>query len=369
MPGSLGRHDTIMHVPAHMNLIERLSTFFDITVYTYIKPDRDSREFKLGGATVKYIPVNYDEHVVKKIYHFLRAFYHDHRVKPFDLIHGFGGLPCGFVAVIVGKLFARPNVVSLRGGESASLPEINYGDMRKQPLRMLTLWTCDSARTLTTLTRFQFDSMKTYGLKRNDVEIIPFGVNAEFFIGSDIRKDLNPPFRFIHVGYLNEVKDQTTLLRAFQRISEETDCTLTIIGEDYLHGQLKDLAEDLGIADNVQFLGYVPQADLRAYYASAHVMLHTSLHEGQGVVVVEAAANKVVICGTCTGLIYDLKDSCAIAVGSGDSSALATKVISLLKNPVYYYTLQQNAYAWSQQHSLNWTVERFEELYERLVRT
>jgi glycosyltransferase involved in cell wall biosynthesis len=81
------------------------------------------------------------------------------------------------------------------------------------------------------------------------------------------------------------------LLRALVRFPE---VNLAVIGTGVSERRLRRLAETLGISARTHFLGRVADADLRAWYAAADVVvMPTAAYEGFGLVTVEALA-----CGT-----------------------------------------------------------------------
>lgn len=356
-----------MHVPAIVSLVSRLSQHFDVTVYSFVKPDGDDRSFSCGNAQVKFIRAHFDDSAPKKVFQFIKSFREDHKKQKFDLLHGFWGLPCGWIVVMLGKLFRLPSLVSLQGSESAYLPALHYGDMVSQPKRSLTLWTCENATALALLTRFQLQSLQRFGLKRTNSNIIPHGPEKNFYV-ERTAKAISSPVNFIHVGFANQVKDQEPLLKTFQRINEKIDSQLRIFGGGDLEDNLKNTVQLMGIADKVSFFGYLPHNQLPEQYKWADIMLHTSLYEGQGVAIAEAAASKVLIAGTDVGLISDMGNDATTSVAVGDYVSLADKVLQLLNNQEEFTKLTTNAYQWASTHNADWTAAQHRLLYERLIK-
>ncbi len=104
------------------------------------------------------------------------------------------------------------------------------------------------------------------------------------------------------VGRLHPDKDQATLIRGFALALPQlpADSLLTIIGEGRLEAELKLLANELGVAASVRFLGRIPEA--RRYFKAFDVFALTSDHEPFGMVLLEAmAAGVPVICSNCGG--------------------------------------------------------------------
>jgi len=60
---------------------------------------------------------------------------------------------------------------------------------------------------------------------------------------------------------------------------------------------LRKVAAEVGLQDNIRWLGYIPQQELFALYQSMHCLLFPSLHDSSGNIVLEAQANGLpVVC-------------------------------------------------------------------------
>lgn len=105
-----------------------------------------------------------------------------------------------------------------------------------------------------------------------------------------------------NVGRLHPDKDQATLIRGFAKALPQLPAgsLLAIMGSGRLEQPLKRLAEDLGVAKRVRFLGQVLQG--RRYFKAFNVFVLTSDHEPFGMVLLEAMAAEVpLICSDCGG--------------------------------------------------------------------
>jgi glycosyltransferase involved in cell wall biosynthesis len=353
-------------VPSIAGLIRRLSEAFDIMVYLPVKSDGYSEPFRCGNARVRYIGARHDDGAAGIVARLLLAFRRDHRERRFSLVHGFWALPGGLAAVAAAAVSGIPSIVSILGGEAADIHAVGYGNMSGKMPREATLWTCRRAAALVALTRFQVNLLGKYGFTRSEgVHVIPFGAEPPFF-GRAAVKPPPPPYNLLHVANINLVKDQGTLLRALKRLSRDIDCRLRIVGKDTLGGSIERLARELGIADRVTFTGFVPHEDLPAHYDWAHVLVHSSLYEGEGVVFAEASAAQVPICGTGVGLLADLGDSMGLVSDPGDDRGLAEAVRSVLSDGRRRENLLAAAGAWSAGHDALWTASRYARLYGEL---
>ncbi|MCP5424776.1 MAG: glycosyltransferase [Gammaproteobacteria bacterium] len=104
-----------------------------------------------------------------------------------------------------------------------------------------------------------------------------------------------PPV-ILGVGELCARKDFATLLRAFAHLRGQRPCRLIILGEGRQRDKLLKLAEELGVAQDVELPGFV--ANPFRYMAQASVFALSSTCEGSAVVMVEALATGLPVVST-----------------------------------------------------------------------
>jgi glycosyltransferase involved in cell wall biosynthesis len=92
-------------------------------------------------------------------------------------------------------------------------------------------------------------------------------------------------------GRLTDAKDYHTMIKSFKQIHDKIGAKLIILGEGKQRKKIEKLAETLGIASDVDIVGFVENP--YAYMRKADLFLLTSQWEGFGNVLVEAMA-----CGT-----------------------------------------------------------------------
>lgn len=365
MPGGVAQPDKGLHIPSLYHLIAKLSHCFEITVYSLTTPAHQPTQSLCGEAVVKYIPSNFNDHGSIKLWNFLNTVAQDHLKRRFHILHGMLGLPSELATILLGKIFRIPTVLSFLGGETANVPHLRYGNLRGRPSTSLTLWIAQQANCLTLQSQYQLSLLQQHKLERTDIEIIPHGIETSLF--KPMPKPSAPPFNFISVANIHKLKDHTTLLKALAIVSKHFDCRLRMIGIDYLNGKIQELANDLGICDKVEFLGHVHYEEMPQHFQWAHIILHTSLYEGGSVAVTEAAASGVVIVGTKVGLLSDFSEDKAITIDIGDYQGLAEKIIELLHDEKQYLKLQKNSLGWAMEHDINWTVQRYATIYNKLL--
>lgn len=125
------------------------------------------------------------------------------------------------------------------------------------------------------------------------------------------------------VGNFTPKKDQATLLRAFARFrGQYPDARLVVIGTGPLEGQLRALADELGIGHAVLFTGI--RDDVPDLLPAFDLFVLSSLHEGLSIALVEALAAGLPIVATRVGGIPEVitHERCGLLVAPADEQAL-----------------------------------------------
>ncbi|WP_426247812.1 glycosyltransferase [Pseudomonas sp. TWR3-1-1] len=126
-----------------------------------------------------------------------------------------------------------------------------------------------------------------------------------------------------NVGRLHPDKDQATLIQGFAKALAHlpADSRLVIMGKGRLEQDLKELAKELGVAEQVKFLGQVP--DARRYFRAFDVFALSSDHEPFGMVLLEAMAAGVPLLATACGGAKEVVEGVGILFPLGDADHLA----------------------------------------------
>lgn len=144
------------------------------------------------------------------------------------------------------------------------------------------------------------------------------------------------PLEFLAVGRLMPQKDHATMLRALALL-DRTDWRLRIAGQGPLQAELEQQCNALGIADRVEFLGFVDDPTrLAALYGEADMLLHSARWEGFCGTVIEALGSGCQVVATqCTanldGLMRRAGQQPLVPVG--DAAAFARAIERTIDAP------------------------------------
>ena len=205
----------------------------------------------------------------------------------FDIIDSHWLYPDGVAAVMLGRMLNRPVVMTARGNDVSLMPQYALP-------RAMILWAAKHSNAIVTVCRALKDSLLELGVPDEKVVVLRNGVDLVRFRPLDrkqARADLQLRGRtLVSVGLLIERKAHDITIEALSKLP---DTSLMIIGEGPEEDNLRRLAQRLGVAERVRFVGGVDQDQLAKYYSAADAMVLSSSREGWANVLLESMA-----CGT-----------------------------------------------------------------------
>lgn len=186
------------------------------------------------------------------------------------------------------------------------------------------------------------DLVELLGVPRAKISVIPLGVDPAFRRVTDPARLAEVERRYglahplvLAVGTLEPRKNYARLIAAFAEASRAPGgpAMLAIVGGDgWLTEGIYSAVEKHGIADQVRFLGYVPDADLPALYSLADVVAVPSLYEGFGIPVLEAMACGAAVLASTGGSLPEVAGDAAVLVPPTDTEALTDGLIRLIRD-------------------------------------
>lgn len=206
----------------------------------------------------------------------------------FDLIDAHYYYPDGVAATLIGKALNKPVVITARG------TDINLIPRYAKPRRLILQAAHDAAASITVCAALK-DAIVGLGATAEKITVLRNGVDLELFRPEDRAQArtafaMQGQFALASVGHLIERKGHHLVIEALPQLP---DAALYIAGAGEEEPRLRALAQRLGVAGRVHFLGAMPQARLRTLYNAADALVLASSREGWANVLLEAMA-----CGT-----------------------------------------------------------------------
>lgn len=202
-----------------------------------------------------------------------------------------------------------------------------------------------------------------FKIPEENVTIIRIGMNHKLYKPNVSGKSPYP--HVVYVGRIKQYKNVDHLIEAMKMVVNEFEkrsepmsgspdsVKLTIAGKGG-YGELRALANKLGLSKHQEFLGQISETEKVRLLQGAWVYVTASRREGWGIAAMEANA-----CGT-PAIAYDvlgIRDSVmngetGFLVPYGNIKKLAELIIKILTNDGLRKRLSENAHKWSM--NFNW---------------
>ena len=288
----------------------------------------------------------------------------------YDVINAHFAIPSGLVGVILSKIFGIPHVLTIIGGDiydpsKKSSPHKTFilnkivKIVMKRSDKIIAISSDIKRRVL----NYYDDKMK--------IEIIHLGLIKPSFNKVD-RKNLalsDKDFLIISIGRIIKRKGLQYLLYAIQKL-EDKRLKLLIIGEGPEKDTLKMLSKKLGLEGQVKFLGFVGEEKKYQYLSVSDLFVLPSLHEGFGIVFLEAMYCGLPIITTNNGGQTDfLKDGeNGFLVPVKDSDNLAERIQQLYDNQELRQKMSENNLKKINDYYIESTAERYGEIFKIVIK-
>jgi glycosyltransferase involved in cell wall biosynthesis len=362
IPGGVDRSGRDRVVPMFLWLIERIARRHELHVFV-LDYYHDPITYPLLGAVVHDLgrttgPPGMRRWIIERK---LEAAVREH--GPFDVLHGYWGVPAGIATTRVARRLGTPAVVTFDSGELVRIDDILYGLQLRWINRRAVAAILRDADAISVPTTFMSRFPALAGVHPH---VIPMGIDHTRF--PFVSRADGPPWRLIRVASVNLVKDYPALLETMRRlVSMEPAIHLDIVGEDMLGGAMQSIAASIKISAHVTFHGVQPTERVAELYAGAHLNVVTSRHESANVTVLEAAATGLATAGFQVGYLADWHPDKAIAVPVGDVDGLAAAIRGLLQDRRQRDRIAAAAREWTITHDADWTADAFGRLFHRVL--
>jgi len=221
-----------------------------------------------------------------------------------DIVHVQWPIPNGLGALFLKKIYGIPYINTIHGEEV-------YLSKRYHTIFALK-WIVNNAKKTITNSSATRDSCLEAGLDEYNIQIIPFGVDTDFFKPLKLPKN-EDMFQILSVGYLIERKGFEYLIRAMKEVlKKHKNARLKIVGSGPLENKLKNMIIKLELQNEVEIIKNVSDEELLRLYNSSDLFVLPSITdsqgntEGLGVVLLEAMASGLPVIGSNVGGIKDI---------------------------------------------------------------
>ncbi len=286
----------------------------------------------------------------------------------YDVINAHFVIPSGLPAVFLAKIFRKPLVISVLGGDIYD-PSKKWSPHRHPSLRLLISWLLRQADQIVAESGNIKENTFRYYNYSGQIETVPLGFIQPRF-RRVTRVNLGLPedqVILISVGRLVRRKGYEYAIRAVSKLARQgRQVKYLIIGDGPEETALRDLVKEQNIEENVMFLGYVSDEAKYQYLTQSDIYLLSSLHEGFGICLLEAMYCGLPIVATNNGGQTDFLTNGrnVFFIPPEDDKSLAEEVTKLINNGQLRHQMADNNKNDIQRYFIGNVAQKYYEILE-----
>ncbi len=294
------------------------------------------------------------------------------RYENLDLLHVHYAIPHAAVAYMARKILLLedryvPYVTTLHGTDITLVGQ----HPAFSPVVAFSINKSDGVTAVSEWLREQ--TLETFDVTRN-IEVIYNFINVDRFQRSDkehFKKAIAPEGErvLVHVSNFRKVKRVEDVIRVFERVTSVLPAKLLLIGDGPERRPAEQLCRELGLCENIRFLG--KQDAIEELLAVADLFIMPSETESFGLAALEAMACEVPVISTNAGGLpeVNIDGETGFLSNIGDVEDMADKALRILRNENVLRQFRANALAQARRFDIKHILPKYEAYYEEVLRT
>lgn len=173
---------------------------------------------------------------------------------------------------------------------------------------------------------------------------------------------------FVHASNFRKVKRVQDVVHIFAEVHKQLPARLLMIGDGPERPVMEDLCKELGVQDDVKFLG--KQDQMEEILLVSDIFLLTSEYESFGLAALEAMAARVPVISTNAGGLpeVNIHGVTGYTADIGDVTAMSEYALNMLQDENLFAELRENAQQQAQKFDLQNIIPLYEKMYSRFCR-
>ena len=206
----------------------------------------------------------------------------------------------------------------------------------------------------------------------NEIKVIPNFIDLTRFSlkpKDHFKKAIAPSGEkiLIHTSNFRKVKRTKDVISIFAKVVKKIPSKLLMVGDGEERADCEQLCRDLGVSDNVRFLG--KQDAIEEILSVSDLFLMPSQSESFGLAALEAMACKVPVISTNAGGLPELnvEGVTGFLRDIGDVDGMAEKAIYILEDEARLKTFKENSLARAKKFDLSIILPIYENYYIEVI--
>ena len=221
------------------------------------------------------------------------------------------------------------------------------------------------------------EMVRLYGASPHKIHVVAPGVDGDLFqpmekVEAKRQVGLENKRVILSVGRIEPLKGLSLLLQAFAELEDREGVKLLVVGGQEKSrelNRLRSLAGELGIQEEVSFLGAMKQKELPVYYSAADVFVMPSYYESFGLAALEAMSCGTPVIASRVGGLQSLVDDGVngYLVSWRCATPYTYRLETLLSNEDLRHNMGMAAREKARAMSWGLTAEKIVELFDCLI--
>lgn len=181
----------------------------------------------------------------------------------------------------------------------------------------------------------------------------------------------------LYVGRVDPEKKVGLVMRAFadflyrcksNKLDKLSKTLFVVVGDGVDRPRLEEEAKNIGVTENVRFLGRVTGPDLAELYKVGDVFATASEIETQGIVLIEAAATGLPLIAVDAGAVAEVckNGENGFLIKPGDVASMAGAIYKLFSDREFRKKMSSKSIEIANEHSLDKTIDKFLQIYQKV---
>jgi N-acetyl-alpha-D-glucosaminyl L-malate synthase BshA len=292
------------------------------------------------------------------------------RFEKLDILHVHYAIPHASAAFMAKQILATyginiPFVTTLHGTDITLVGK----DATYKPVVTFSINQSDGVTTVSE--DLKLDTYKHFEIQK-DIRVIPNFIDFNRFSlqpKDHFKKAIAPNNEriLIHTSNFRKVKRTEDVIKMFQKVQQKIPSKLLLVGDGPERSANEHLCRELGICENVRFLG--KQDAVEEVLSVSDLFLMPSESESFGLAALEAMACKVPVISTNAGGLPELNIDgyCGYMSNVGDVDDMARKAILILEDDLKLAKFKENAYLRAQDFDLKKILPMYIAYYNEIL--
>ena len=253
----------------------------------------------------------------------------------FNVINTHFAVPSGPSGLLLSKIFKIPNVLSIHGGDIYD-PSKSLSPHKVSGVSHIVRWVLEAATRVVAQSADTKENARRYFRVDRLIDIIPLGIKKPSF-GWKNRTDFGfaeNDFVLCTIGRLVRRKNVDESLQILSGLPANARIKFLVIGDGPEKTYLEELSFRLNIREQVKFIGNVSDETKFQALSISNCYISTAIHEGFGLVYLEAMeCGLPIVCYNRGGQVdFLISGKTGFVVELGDRVAFAEKLMTLILN-------------------------------------